>query len=232
MASVVVVTIDAGIAAGKTTLIARLRHALRFPVVVAEEPVEAWKESGLLAEMYAALSGPRPSPDGMPGMFQVYAFSTRIGKFAPAHREATRLAQESGARVVLLCERSIFSDRDIFKAMLVAAGHITPLQERVYTGCFDAWAVVAGRATPDLAVWLDTPVGDCMQRQAARARPGEKFDRTYAEALDEQHRAVFGSGRAFDGVPVLRIDGATPFHTDDAVLRDMADSIAAAIDDL
>lgn len=230
MPSVIVVTVDAAIAAGKTTLIARLRDRLALPVVVVEEPVEEWKESGLLAEMYRALAHPGDNPDGMPGLFQIYAFSTRICKFAPRYREAVKLAADRGGPVVLLCERSIYSDRDIFKTMLVASGHITKTQERVYDGCFGAWELAAERTMPHLAVWLDTGVADCMVRQKERAREGETFDVDYAAALDRQHRAVFGGVLAFGTAPVLRVDGATPFNKDEVALQAIVDAVDANID--
>ena len=231
MPSVIVVTVDAAIAAGKTTLIARIQNRLSWLVIVVDEPVERWKESGLLAEMYRAIANPGDNPDGMPGMFQIYAFSTRIGQFAPRYREATLLSKEMGRPVVLLCERSIYSDRNIFKEMLVETGHITELQARVYDGCFEAWSLAAEKTMPDLAVWIDTIVDDCMIRQKERAREGENFDVGYATALDKKHKDVFGKGRAFGRVPVLRIDGSTPFNKDDVALQEIIDAIDYSIAD-
>lgn len=230
---VIVITVDAAVAGGKTTLIGRLADELCFPVEICSEPVEAWQRSGLLEEMYAGLEYQRahpgqPDPNGMPGMFQIYAFSTRLGQFVPAMRRARQRSAAEKTPVILLCERSIWSDRAIFKHMLVAAGHITSVQERVYDGCFEAWELVADTTRPDLAVWLDTAVDDCLVRYHQRARDGETLTRDYATALDARHREVFGAGE-FQGAPVLRLDGSAAFHKDRDALQRLAAEINKAV---
>lgn len=233
MSRIVLVTVDAAIAAGKSTLIDRLRSRLRWHVVVAEEPVAEWQASGLLADMYDALAAGPPSAEGMPGMFQVYAFSTRIARLAAAVRAAEQLSAERGELVVVLSERSVFTDRAVFKHMLADAGHITPAQDRVYEGCYAALVpATLARTAPDLCVWLDTDVATCLKRQRTRARNGETLDRPYAAALHKRHVELFGSGHASMGgcdVPVLRLDGRAPFHTDDAALSAMVVAIEQAI---
>lgn len=234
MRPIVFVTVDADIAAGKSTLVERLRDRLRWRVVVADEPVDAWQASGLLADMYAALDQGPPSADGMPGMFQIYAFSTRAAKLAATMRQARALSDECGDTVVVLSERSVFSDRDVFKHMLVADGHITPVQQRVYDGCFEALipAIVPDGA-PDLCIWVDSEPDLCMQRHKQRARPGETLSPDYAASLHRRHVELFGGDRATLGgvsVPVLRIDGRLPYHTDDAVLASIVARIENAIE--
>lgn len=234
MRPVIFVTVDAAIAAGKSTLIRRLQGRLRWPVLVVDEPVDEWQASGLLADMYKALNGPQPNADGMPGMFQVYAFATRLGRLARAMDAAKTMAAEQQCTIVVLSERSVFTDRAVFKAMLTRDGHITDAQERVYNGCFDALVPsVVPAGAPDLCVWLDTDVNTCMARQQQRARPGETFDTAYATKLDEQHRMLFASGITHVGggaVPVLRLDGAQPFHTDDAALDALVRQLEWAIE--
>jgi len=226
---VTIVCVEAPIAAGKTTLIKCMRGHFSGPVVVVPEPVRKWEASGLFADQYSAIEkGPHENADGMPGMFQVYAFSTRVAEFVPAMERARRLAAQSGREVILLCERSVFSDRDIFKHLLKKAGFITPAQERVYNGCFEAWQTAFGITRPDLIVWLDTPTHECMRRAAVRARQGEVFDAEYNDSLVERHRELFGRATTDDGTPVLRVDGLQPFNSDvDAAAR-IAREIAAA----
>lgn len=234
MRPVLLVTVDADIAGGKTTLIARIRDQLRWRVVVAAEPVDAWHTSGLLAEMYRALDAGPPSADGMPGMFQIYAFSTRTAMLADAMRQARALSDECGDTVIVLSERSVFTDRDVFKHMLAESGHITPVQQRVYDGCFEALIpALVPDGVPDLCIWVDSEPDLCMQRQRVRARPGEKLTADYAAALHTRHVELFGGENALIGgaaVPVLRIDGRQPYHDDDAVLANVVASIEAAIE--
>jgi deoxyadenosine/deoxycytidine kinase len=230
-ARVVVVSLDASIGAGKTTLLGRLMAPGVLPcaALCADEPVQQWMASGLFREMYDALQRPQPDPNGMPGMFQVYAFATRIGRLATVLRDAEAQATSAGAPVIVFTERSPYTDRAVFAHMLTEAGHITDVQRRVYDGCFAAWEQVFTPGRIQLALWLDTDVPTCMARAKARGRAGEAFDATYAAALDARHRELFDGNLAFGTTPVLRIDGAAPFHTDDAALGAIADQIVAKL---
>lgn len=245
MARVIILTVDGAIAGGKSTFVERVRGRLDYSVVVAREPVDQWEESGLLREMYESIAqrnrekeegAKGGNDDGMPGMFQVYAFSTRLGVFARCYREAEAQARTEGRPVLLVTERSVYSDRAIFKHMLHADGYITELQARVYDGCFEAWEMACERCRPDLAVWLDTPPAECLKRQRVRARKDEdalfeeqdKDAVAYAEALDKRHREVFGGGQ-FEGAQVLKLDGCHRFHEDDDALAGMAHTINKSI---
>lgn len=240
---VVVISFDGAIASGKSTLLERLRVRLPYPVVIAREPVEQWEESGLLREMYESLArrnaqktGTEAPDDGMPGMFQVYAFSTRLGEFAQRYREAERLVRETGSSVLLMTERSVYSDRAIFKHMLQTDGYITDVQSRVYEGCFEAWEMATERCRPDLAVWLDTPPDECLRRQKIRAREQEtalfeeqdKDAEAYARALHNRHIEVFGDGQ-FEGAPVIKFDGLQAFHLDELSVINMAREITKRV---
>jgi deoxyadenosine/deoxycytidine kinase len=229
----ILVTVDAPIAAGKTTLVERLLRKLKWRVIVAEEPVGQWQASGLLADMYKSLRPGQPNPDGMPGMFQIYAFVTRSGVLAEAMREATRISDDSGEPVIVLSERSVFTDRAVFKHMLAESGHITETQTRVYEGCYTALInQIVPEAAPDLSIWINTPIDECVRRQIARNRDGESVSVEYATSLHERHVELFGGKTARFGtadVPVLQLDGTQPFHTDDTVLKRVTDSIEHAI---
>jgi deoxyadenosine/deoxycytidine kinase len=265
--TVLILTLDGIVGGGKTTLIRQLERLLGYAVVVAVEPVEEWKASGLFDEMYSAIEAiqqeraekdrlraeaeaegrpyeePEESPsekrlkalrDGMPGLFQVYAFATRIGKFAPAYRRAEKLSRaRGGAPVVLLCERSIFSDRLIFKHMLAAGGFINDVQDRAYEGCFAAWEQVVERNAPDVAVYVTTPVDAALERIRLRARAGEKVTPGYQLALHERHIELFGDAndteKRFMGAPIVHVDGMLPFHTCDAAATAVAAQISTAI---
>lgn len=229
----ILVTVDAPIAAGKTTLIKRILRRLRWRVVVAKEPVDQWQASGLLADMYKSLKPGQQSPDGMPGMFQVYAFVTRSGVLAKAMRKAARISDETGEPVIVLSERSVFTDRAVFKHMLTQDGFITDAQQRVYEGCYTALIdQIVPDAAPDLSIWINTPIDECVRRQHARNRDGETVSVEYATSLHERHVELFGGKTARFGtadVPVLQLDGTEPFHIDDAALKRITDSIEHAV---
>jgi len=236
--SVVIISVDGCIGAGKTVFIDRIAPHLPWKVVKVREPVDKWKESGLLQAMYESIarkaSDETNGNDGVVGMFQTYTFSTRIAELSQQYAEALRIATETGQHVILLTERSPRSDRAIFKHMLMQDGYINEVQSRIYEGCFEAWEKMFERSKPDVAIWLDTPPDECLRRQQTRGRKEEdavfatEKARTYAEALHNRHVQVF-SGESYEDVRVIKIDGATSFHTNDDVVAMMAAKLSNSI---
>jgi len=151
---------------------------------------------------------------GWPAMFQVFAFATRLTEFMNAQDEAMAfLKQTNGEKpVVLLCERSIQSDRLIFKHMLKAAGYITDDQEKVYEACFSAFERLASEFIPDLAVFVNTSVEESMARIKGRARAGETVSIEYQRDLWQRHQELFTDKSVFAQAPVFHVDGLVKFH--------------------
>jgi hypothetical protein len=164
--------------------------------------------------------------NGIPGMFQVYAFCTRIGKLLAAEDEVMALRATDPARpVVMLCERSIYTDRDVFKHMGVQNGFITDIQSQYYEGCFAVWQRVAARFAPDMCVFVDTGVADGMARIAERARAGEDVSVGYETALWARHNELFVQQKKFAGAPIVVVDGGRNFrsceHTAEEIAREL-----------
>lgn len=166
----------------------------------------------LIASKSAA--SPYVPSDGMPGSFQIYAFSTRIATMMPIYREASSYAQEHPfEKVIVIAERSVFTDRAVFKHMLVEAGFINTLMADIYEKCWEAWRVACEAPNPDLCVFVDTTVDAGIERIKRRNRHGEEsIDRAYATALWKRHQELFVDETTFEGAPVVRVDGAEPFH--------------------
>jgi deoxyadenosine/deoxycytidine kinase/predicted ATPase len=179
---------------------------------------------GFSAEALRALQA--HTDNGVPGMFQVYAFCTRIGELLTAEQEALAMRAADPSRpVVMLCERSIYSDREVFKHMGVQSGFITEVQSRYYEGCFEVWERVATRFAPDMCVFVNTSVQDGMQRIAERSRGDEQVSVDYETALWKRHQELFVQQQAFVGAPIIVVDGGRNFRecerTIDSITREL-----------
>lgn len=207
---VFILSIEGAIAVGKTTFIESVVMRITgVTFVLASEPVSEWQSSGLLKAFYE-------SPQRMAGIFQMYAFATRIGKLAECYQHACSIvAKDPAATVVIVTERSIYADRAIFKDMLYDEGLISDVENAAYEGSFKAWEKTINHLKPDLVLLLSVKVDTAMNRIAERARPEERtLTPSYEQRLIDQHAHVFG-GDTFEGAPIVTIDGACNFKTDD-----------------
>lgn len=248
---IIIVTIDSIIGGGKSTLLTRLGPYLKsqYKCVnqLVAEPSKQWEEDGLLMEMYEAIekmlkvksdnkNSEKSTEEiieemaragrGVPALFQVYAFCTRSAAFMKGYRQIRQILLDNPNLKygLLLLERSILTDREVFASMLARAQLISPSQLRFYQGCFDAFSVIIEECKPDLCVWLDTHPTEGMRRIKIRDRPGEKVSPDYEESLYQEHQRLFGAD-TFCGIPVLKVDGNGSFHECDQQL----DVIASAI---
>jgi len=146
-----VVCIEGNIAVGKSTLLRRLARVLPKTVHFVSEPVEAWEACGALDAYY----GSRLSALA----FQQLALVTRDAAWRRGI--ATRAA-------VLVCERSVESDRGVFADALLGAGD-RAIYEATYASLIEARARL-----PTLTVLLDLSVPELVGRLAGRNRASER----------------------------------------------------------
>jgi len=123
--------VEGSIGAGKSTLIERMESRLRAlgvtRLVVVPEPIDMWTDcdgSNLLELFYS-------DQRRWAHTFQVHAMSTRI---TAVRRAIERFELEVGgdAPVVVLCERSVYTDRHVFVETLVADGKMSEAERAAY----------------------------------------------------------------------------------------------------
>jgi deoxyadenosine/deoxycytidine kinase len=186
-----IVCVEGIIGVGKTTYIRNLADTLRrsgLSVVVISENVKLWRDRGYLAAFYK-------EPARRAYSFQTMTFVTR----AVAYREAIRQPAD-----VYICERSFFSDRHIFGAMLrddmEGAAHV-----------YDQWYDFAEqqRVVPadTVTIYLRADVATCQRRVRARARSeeslvGDEYQQRLAD-LHDQHFMNRADVEVVDATPRL-----------------------------
>jgi len=169
------IVIDGVISAGKTTLIRLLEEKLNregsLKVKAIYEPVDLWNSTGALQYFY----------DDVPSRayeFQTYTYITRIA------RVINEIAAAPDADVYLL-ERSIWTDRYIFMALLKT--HIGDLKCQMYDQWCDLWAYIMPMRV-DKWVFLDTSLEESLKRIKVRNREAESgVSVEYQTALYNKH---------------------------------------------
>jgi deoxyadenosine/deoxycytidine kinase len=186
----ILISLDGNIGAGKTTLLESLHEA--FPgLVLVKEPVEDWlqmkNERGKsILQLYY------DDPKRYAYTFQHTALMTRIRNT----RQAIASAPENA---VVVCERSILTDRHIFAEMLHNDKMLSPIEWDLYLMWYD---LLAEHMKVDGILYINTPPDVCLGRIRHRGRTGEEnIQLKYLEQVDQTHKNWIGS----TPIPVLTI---------------------------
>lgn len=221
--------VEGSIGAGKTTLLECLeRYA--HEIVFVPEPIAAWRNvrgHNVLDRFYA-------EPARWALAFQTHAMATRVAavRDAIAAALASREPAACDKPLIVVCERSIYTDRYIFVEMLHAAGTLDDAERALYETAFDYYATHAYPGTHGGVVYLKSDPRACAQRIADRARDEENaMALTYLQDLDAAHDRALASPDGWETSNVLSLDveslGDVPRDTEAA--RAVAERVLAFI---
>ena len=179
--SPLIVSIDGNIGSGKSTTWAMLKDAYkgRHDVHFVEEPVDSWHtivdEKGvpILTNFYK-------DKRAYAFRFQMMAYISRLALLR-------RTIRENAAKCrVIITERSVDTDRNIFAKMLYDCGEIAHDEHAIYNMWFDEFIrdmPVAG------LVYIRADPETCMHRIMKRGRAGETIPLEYVQMCHEYHEA-------------------------------------------
>lgn len=189
---VLVVSVEADIAGGKSTIINEIitrkqDENSNVIFILVQEPVDKWKKimvgnKDILTEFYDNMK-----ETALP--FQLIALLTRKTLFEQKMKEAKEIETSSGKTVILVTERTINSDRHIFAKMLHKAGFISESGIVAYNLWNDNFS---GGFHVDKILYLTTPPEICYQRVLSRDRPGEEgITLDYLKKCQEAHDSFY-----------------------------------------
>lgn len=165
-----VISVDASIGAGKTTLINELmkRNIPGVHFELASEPVDLWMnikvgDDNILTAFYKD-----KKEVALP--FQLIALLTRKQKFDEVMTRAKEIVETTNKTVYIITERTIHSDRYIFAKMLHQSGDINEAGIVAY-GLWNDY--FASESSISKTVYINISPDVCHQRISERARPGE-----------------------------------------------------------
>lgn len=177
-------SIEGNIGAGKSTLINKLKekYAGSEGIVFLQEPVNQWEQIkdhdgiNMLQKFYQ-------DPKKNAFAFQMMAYITRRDLIRDAIKNATENAIEN---CVIIMERSLEADRNIFVKMLRADGLLEDTEIQIYDMIAKDGLLDYG---VDGVLWLMTPADECHRRIEKRGRDGENaITMEYLDNLDKFHR--------------------------------------------
>lgn len=160
-----IIAIEGNIGAGKSTLLEHLRQKFADSGILAvfmPEPVDIWSTIQdadgvpILTKFYA-------DPEKYAFPFQVMAYSTRLATLR-------KTIAENPDCDVLVCERSLEADRNIFAKMLFADGMMEHMHHEVYQRLYHD---TSAEFQMDAVVYLEVDPQKCMERVQLRNRGGE-----------------------------------------------------------
>ncbi len=167
----VLISIEGNIGSGKSTLVKKIRE--KFPhVVIVDEPVEEWASItdsngvGILERYYS-------DQKRWAFAFQMMAFITRAKRLINIDKNA-----------IVITERSVFTDREIFAKMLFDAGKIEDIEYSIYLKWFDE---LSKGIKVDQIIYMNTPPEVCCDRVISRGRKGESIPLEYLQDCHKYH---------------------------------------------
>lgn len=205
-----IVSLEGNIGSGKSTLISRLKSSLHtvgdIPIIYIDEPVRVWntimdKHGNNIIKRYYE------DQKKFAFQFQMMAYITRITQL----RQAT---EQYGGRCIIITERSIETDKEIFAKMLYENKTLDNISYTIYLKWFDE---LSRGLKVDKLVYLKTSPEISLQRVKKRNRPGETISLDYLKDCHDHHEDWLDK---IDGV--LRLNG----DIDDSVSGDFQQKLS------
>ena len=165
-----IVSLEGNIGSGKSTLLAKLQDYFQegastnehgFDVIFLQEPVKEW-ESIVDKDGNTMLQKFYEDQEKYSFSFQMMAYISRLALL--------KQTVEENPNAVILCERSLHTDKMVFAKMLYDDGKIEDVNYSIYLKWFDTFA----KDYPlDGVIYLKTDPEICERRIEQRNRTGE-----------------------------------------------------------
>jgi deoxyadenosine/deoxycytidine kinase len=176
-------SIEGNIGSGKSTLISILKKACANPnsslydkIVFVPEPVDIWMNIKSKEDGETILSKFYKDNKKYAFSFQMMAYISRVSILRKCIRE--------NPGKIIICERSVYTDKNVFAKMLYENGDIEDVNYQIYLQWFDEFSqgmemsgLIYVKADPEIS----------HQRVLKRAREGENIPLEYLKNCHEYH---------------------------------------------
>jgi len=194
---------EGNIGAGKTTFLAHIELITKNnskKIVVLREPVDIWNTvcdkagQNIIENFYK-------DPQKYAFPFQILAFTTRLQMLK------TTIASNPECEIII-CERSLYADGNIFAKMLYDDGLIDYLSYQIYMKMYEN---AIDEFPLDGVIYLAISPEECARRVIKRNRPGEeKIKIDYLTKCDEYHKTWLSGVN--DGYHVVRMTDSDVYN--------------------
>lgn len=164
---VYIFNIEGNIGSGKSTLVGILEKDLKsinsIPIIYVQEPVDEWstikdKNGETILEKFYNNQHKYAFP------FQMMAYISRLSLVKQIIRD--------NSNAIIICERSVFTDKEVFAKMLYDDGKIEEVNYQIYLKWFNEFIddiPVSG------IIYVNTTPENSKSRVNIRARPGRRY---------------------------------------------------------
>jgi len=205
MTTPILLSMEGNIGAGKSTL---LKSIPDYPwLVKVQEPVDLWSQIIDASDGETILTKFYKDPTKYAFAFQILAYSTRLSIIR-------KVIKENPTAKVILCERSLETDRFIFAKMLYDDGKIDDVSYQIYQNLFDTNPLEIPLGG---VLYLDVDADICNSRIKTRAREGEdSIPLEYLKSCERYHRDWLLSSDV--SYPVKKIDESFMTNPEEVLL--------------
>ena len=197
---VYIFNVEGNIGSGKSTLVRILEKELKsinsIPIVYVQEPVDEWSTikdkhgETILEKFYNDQYKYAFS-------FQMMAYISRLSLVKQIIRD--------NPNAIIICERSVFTDKEVFAKMLYDDGKIEEVNYQIYLKWFDEFIndiPVSG------IIYVNTSPENSKRRVDFRARLGEDIPLKYLEKCNDYHNNWLADSREI----IFNFDGNNNFR--------------------
>lgn len=184
-----IISIEGNIGSGKSTLVHMLKkwfsmsenkvynnNGKQENVVFLEEPIEEWntitnKNGKTMIELFYE------SKEKYSFAFQMMAYISRLS--------ILKKTIEDNPNSIIICERSLYTDKNVFAKMLYDDGYIEEVEYKIYTKWFHSFIQ---ESKIDTIFYIQTHPSICYERVHKRNRKGEEtIPLTYLDRCNTYH---------------------------------------------
>ena len=175
----IIFSVEGNIGSGKSTLIKQLKKNMKtvsgIPIVYLEEPVDIWQQikdengDNIIVKYYQ-------NQKKYAFQFQMMAYITRITQL--------RKAVEQNKKCIIITERSILTDRNVFAKMLHENNTLDEISHQIYLKWFDE---LSRNLEIHSLIYIKTKPQTSLNRVLKRNRPGETIDLDYLQICHNKH---------------------------------------------
>jgi deoxyadenosine/deoxycytidine kinase len=173
------VSIEGNIGSGKSTVLEYLKTITDYNIIFVDEPVSEWisiKDKDGMNALDCFYKDQKENAF----CFQVLAYITRLKKLMDKLKNI-----DNNSHTIIITERSIETDRNVFAKMLYEEGLLTSIEWETYNYWFNTFKDIS---KVDMILYIKTSPVKCLERINTRNRSEEStINLSYLEKCHSYH---------------------------------------------
>jgi deoxyadenosine/deoxycytidine kinase len=207
-----IISIEGNIGSGKSTLLGNLRNYYKNEpnIIFLKEPVDEWEkikdENGktILEKFYA-------DQEKYSFSFQMMAYVSRLKVLRDALKELNTKTNIKNQNIIIITERSLYTDKMVFAKMLYDSGKIEHVNYQIYLSWFHTFSE---EFPVHKVIYVKADAEICHGRIMKRSRDGEgNIPIDYLESCNVYHNNMLNNSSSECAcLDQLVVDGNIDIH--------------------